>query len=91
MTDPLMPVKCQGVFVCSERYRFRYSFEYRRGADSKPSLRRGFVIRLGVIVAKGKGGGKPAVSSNDGRNNKKAFKKLPKTFDVVKRRLVTVK
>ncbi len=42
-------------------------------------------------MAKGKGGAPaPAKSSND-RQNGKAFKKRPKVFDPVKRRLVTSK
>ena len=41
-------------------------------------------------MAKGRGGGaKPAKGSNSDRNNSKAFKKRPKEFDAVKRRLVT--
>jgi hypothetical protein len=41
-------------------------------------------------MAKGKGGGSaPAKGSNSDRNNKKAFKKRPKMFDAIKRRLVT--
>ncbi len=41
-------------------------------------------------MAKGKGGGAPAQKgSNSDRNNKKAFKKRPKMFDAIKRRLVT--
>jgi hypothetical protein len=41
-------------------------------------------------MAKGKGGS-PAVQSKSGpdRKNGKAFKKRPKTFDAVKRKLVT--
>ena len=43
-------------------------------------------------MAKGSGGGKPPVKgANDDRlsSKKKAYKKRPKTFDAVKRRLVT--
>lgn len=43
-------------------------------------------------MAKGNGGGKPAAKgNNDDRLSmkKKAYKKRPKTFDAVKRRLVT--
>ena len=42
-------------------------------------------------MAKGKGGGgKPAAKgSNADRNNGKAFKKRPKVFDKIKRKLVT--
>lgn len=40
-------------------------------------------------MAKGKGGGaKPAKGRNDDRANGKAFKKAPKFFDAVKRKLV---
>jgi hypothetical protein len=43
-------------------------------------------------MAKGKGGGKPAApaKSTTDRANQKAFKKRPKMFDPIKRRLVTV-
>lgn len=34
---------------------------------------------------------KPVKGSNDGRNSGKAFKKRPKKFDALKRRLVVVK
>ena len=41
-------------------------------------------------MAKGKGGGStPAKGSNSDRSNNKAFKKRPKMFDAIKRRLVT--
>ncbi len=40
-------------------------------------------------MAKGKGGPPSAKGTNDERNNKKAFKKRPKIFDAIKRRLVT--
>ena len=41
-------------------------------------------------MAKGKGGGKPApTKTTTDRPNQKAFKKHPKVFDAVKRRLVT--
>ncbi len=42
-------------------------------------------------MAKGKGKPAPApvAKSSDGRNNGKAWKKRPKIFDAVKRRLVT--
>lgn len=41
-------------------------------------------------MAKGRGGGqKPAKGSNSDRKCGKAFKKRPKSFDPVKRRLVT--
>jgi hypothetical protein len=40
-------------------------------------------------MAKGKGGGsKPAKGRNDDRTNGKAFKKAPKFFDAIKRKLV---
>jgi len=40
-------------------------------------------------MAKGTGGGKPpAKGSNADRNNGKAFKKRPKIFDKIKRKLV---
>jgi hypothetical protein len=45
-------------------------------------------------MAKGKGGGsKPAKGSNDDRlsSKKKAYKKRPKIFDAIRRRLVTKK
>jgi hypothetical protein len=43
-----------------------------------------------MTMAKGKGGGPaPKKGGNDDRNNKKAFKKRPKIFDAIKRRLVT--
>ena len=40
------------------------------------------------IMAKGKSAPAPVVKSGSGRNNGKAFKKRPKVFDAVKRRLV---
>jgi hypothetical protein len=42
-------------------------------------------------MAKGKGGAKPAapVKSGTDRPNQKAFKKRPKVWDAIKRRLVT--
>lgn len=40
-------------------------------------------------MAKGKPAPAPVKSSGDGRNNGKAFKKRPKVFDAIKRRLVT--
>lgn len=40
-------------------------------------------------MAKGKGGAPSQKGANDNRNNKKAFKKRPKIFDAIKRRLVT--
>jgi hypothetical protein len=41
-------------------------------------------------MAKGKGGGSSIKKESNGdRNNKKAFKKRPKMFDAIKRRLVT--
>jgi len=41
-------------------------------------------------MAKGNGGGKPPVKSgNSDRKNGKAFKKRPKIWDAIKRRLVT--
>ncbi len=41
-------------------------------------------------MAKSKGGAKPAPEvKTSGRNNGKAFKKRPKVFDKVKRKLVT--
>ena len=41
-------------------------------------------------MAIGKSGGSaPKKGGNDDRQNKKAFKKRPKMFDAVKRRLVT--
>jgi len=43
-------------------------------------------------MAKGKGGAPaPVAKSGDGRNNGKALKKRPKTWDPEKRRLVTAK
>jgi hypothetical protein len=41
-------------------------------------------------MAKGKGGGKPepVKKSGEDRPNQKAFKKKPKIFDAIKRRLV---
>ena len=42
-------------------------------------------------MAKGSGGGKPsAKGSNADRNNGKAFKKNPKIFDKIKRKLVNI-
>ena len=42
-------------------------------------------------MAKGKGGSPAPVKSSADRNNGKASKKRPKTFDALKRRLVTSK
>lgn len=39
-------------------------------------------------MAKGKGGASVAKGSNSDRKNEKAFKKRPKVFDPIKRRLV---
>jgi hypothetical protein len=42
-------------------------------------------------MAKSGGGGKPAAKgSNADRNNGKAFKKSPKVFDKIKRKLVNI-
>jgi hypothetical protein len=40
-------------------------------------------------MAKGKGGAPAAKGGNSDRKNEKAFKKRPKIFDAIKRRLVT--
>jgi len=42
-------------------------------------------------MAKGKGGGKSQSTGNSDRTNEKAFKKRPKVFDAIRRRLVTKK
>ena len=42
-------------------------------------------------MAKGKPTSAPAVKSGSGRNNGKAFKKRPKMWDAIKRKLVTKK
>lgn len=43
-------------------------------------------------MAKNKGGGKPEPEKKSGANrpNEKAFKKRPKAFDAIKRRLITI-
>jgi len=42
-------------------------------------------------MAKGKSAPAPVTKASDGRNNGKAFKKHPKIFDAIKRKLVRKK